>query len=69
MTQMEQWSILSITLNYIQYDKHPKNYHNLSIIAVNKYMNSLDAREERDIMELDFGATPKNIRGRIFRHV
>ena len=25
MTQMEQWSILSTVLNYIKYDKHPKN--------------------------------------------
>ena len=33
ITQMEKWSILSNTLNYIQYDKHPKNY-NLSINAV-----------------------------------
>ena len=24
LTQMEQWSILSIILNYIQYDRHPK---------------------------------------------
>ena len=24
LTQMEQWSILSNTLNYIQYDRHPK---------------------------------------------
>ena len=51
MTQMEQWSILSNVLNYIQYDKHPKNYHNLSINAVNKYKNSLDTSEERDIVE------------------
>ena len=56
---MEQWSILSNVLNYIHYDKHPKNYHNLSINAVNKYKNSLDTSEERDIMELDFGVTPK----------
>ena len=41
MTQMEQWSILSNVFNYIQYDKHPRNYHNLSINAVNKYKNSL----------------------------
>ena len=34
--QMEQWSILSNTLNYIQYDRNPKNYHNLGISAVNK---------------------------------
>ena len=54
MTQMEQWSILSNVLNYIQYDKHPKNYHNLSINAVHMYKNSLDTSEERDIVELDF---------------
>ena len=47
MTQMEQWWILSNILNYIQYDKHPKNYHNLCINAVNKYENSLNASEER----------------------
>ena len=37
LAQMEQWSILSNTLNYIQYDRHPKNYHSLGISAVNKY--------------------------------
>ena len=56
---MEQWSIQSNILNYIQYDKCPKNYHNLSISAVNRYKNSPDIREERDIMELDFGVKPK----------
>ena len=55
---MEQWSILSNTLNYIQYDRHPKNYHNLGISAVNKYRNTLDIKEDRDMMELDFGPTP-----------
>ena len=35
LTQMEQWSILSNTINYIQYDKHPKNFHNLGINTVN----------------------------------
>ena len=25
LTQMEQWSILSNSLDYIQYDRHPKN--------------------------------------------
>ena len=37
LTQMEQWSILSNMLNYIQYDRHPKNFHNLGISAVNSY--------------------------------
>ena len=36
LAQMEQWSILSNMLNYIQYDRHPKNYHNIGISAVNK---------------------------------
>ena len=36
LTQMEQWSILSNTLNYIQYDRYPKNYHSLGITVVNK---------------------------------
>ena len=49
---------LNNTLNYIQYDRHPKNYHSLGISDVNKYRNSLDAKEERDIIELDFGPTP-----------
>ena len=57
LTQMEQWSILSNTLNYIQYDRHPKNYHSLGISAVNKCGKSLCTKEERDILELDFGAT------------
>ena len=59
MTQMEQWSILSNVLNYIQYDKHPMNYHNLNINAVNKYKNSLVTSGERDTVELDFGVMPE----------
>ena len=58
LAQMEQWSILSNTLNYIQYDSHPKNYHNLGISAGNKYRNILDKKEERDIIEYDFAPTP-----------
>ena len=58
LVQMEQWSILSNTLNYIQYDRHPKNYHNSGISAVNKYSNAWDLKEDRDMIELDFGPTP-----------
>ena len=36
LAQMELWSTLSNTLNYIQYDRHPKNYHNLGNSVVNK---------------------------------
>ena len=57
LAQMEQWSILSNTLKYIQYDRHPKNYHNLGISAVNKKKTNSDLKEERGIIELDFGPT------------
>ena len=57
LAQMEQWSILSNILNYIQYDRHSENYHTLGISTVNKYRNSLDAKEGRDIIELDFCPT------------
>ena len=53
--QMEHGFVLSNTLNYIQYDRQPKNYHSLSISAVNKYRKSLCIKEEKDMLELDFG--------------
>ena len=59
MTQMDQWSILSNIFNYIQHDKHPMTNHNLCIRAVNKCRSSPEAKEEREITELDFGVTPK----------
>ena len=58
LAEVEQWSILSNTLNYIQYDRHLKNYHSLGISTANRCMNNVDIKEERDTIELDFGATP-----------
>ena len=58
LTPMEQWSILSNMFSNIQYHRRPKNYHNLGISAVNKYKNHSDVREDRDMIELDFGPTP-----------
>ena len=54
LAQMEQWSILSNKLNYM----HSKNYHSFGISAVNKCKNNVDIKEERDIIELNFGPTP-----------
>ena len=34
--QMEQWSIFSNVINYVQYSKNPKNFHPVSIKLVNK---------------------------------
>ena len=35
LSQMEQWSILSNIINYVQYSKTPKNFHNVIIKPVN----------------------------------
>ena len=31
LTQIEQWSILSNVINYVQYSKNPKNFHSMTI--------------------------------------
>ena len=61
MMQMEQWSILSNILNYIQHDRHHMINQNLSIRVVNKYKNSSEAKDEREITELDFSVTPQKL--------
>ena len=57
MMQMEQWSLLSNILNYIQHDRHHIINQNLSIRVVNKYKNSSETKDEREITELDSGMT------------
>ena len=60
---MKQCSILSIIINYIQYDKHPKNYHSLSVSAINKCRKTPYIKEEeRDMLELDFGHTSDKLK-------
>ena len=69
-TQMEQWSILSNTLNYIQYDRHLKNYQSLGISAVNKCRKTpCTKEEERDMLRVRFWSHAGHIKGRIFRCV
>ena len=36
LSQMEQWSLLSNVINYMQYSKSPKNFHTMSIKPINK---------------------------------
>ena len=52
---MEQWSILSNTLNYIQYERQPQIYHGLDISVVNKCRKNPCTIEERATLELNFG--------------
>ena len=60
MTQMEQWSILSNVLNYIQHSKFHSINHTLDIKAINKY-KSRPNTDNREFKELDFGAMPQKL--------
>ena len=62
---MEWWWILSNVANYIQYDRHPRNFHNLNINAVNEEKckrNSNIEEEKRHMLELDFGDTLEKLK-------
>ena len=61
MMQMEQWSILSNILNYIQHDRHHSMNHTLNIRAMNRYKSNSETKEEKEFMELDFGSTPHKL--------
>ena len=41
MTQMEQWSILSNILNYVQHSRFNSMNHTLDVKAVNRYKSKL----------------------------
>ena len=58
MTQVEQWSILSNILNYVQHDKYFISNHTLDIKRVNKHKGKLDTRKEKESIKLDFDDTP-----------
>ena len=58
---MEQWPILSNTLNYIEHDKLPQNFHNLGISMV-KFCKNNPGMEEENVIEVDFGPTPNVLR-------
>ena len=69
LAQMQQWSILSNMLNYIQYDKHPKYFHNLGISAVNVYKNGSDTKKEIGMVEIDFGPTSEVLKNNILMYM
>ena len=46
MTQMEQWSILSNVLKYVQHSKFNSVNHTLNFKAINRYKVRLDAERE-----------------------
>ena len=67
LTQMEQWSILSNTLNYIQHDKHPKNCHGLGISMADKC--GMNPVQKNRYIRVRFWSNTRHIKGRIFGHV
>ena len=58
-TQMEQWSILSNLLNYVQHSKFKSMNHSLNIKQVNRY--KIRPNEEKEFREVDFGTTLQNL--------
>ena len=51
MTQMEQWSILSNVLNYVQHSRFNSMNHTLEVKALNRYKSKPDVN--REIKEVD----------------
>ena len=60
MTQMEQWSILSNILNYVQHSKFNSMNHTLNARPVNRY--KVKPEMGREFRELDFGTVAQNLR-------
>ena len=59
MTQMEQWSILSNVLKYVQHSRFNSMNYTLDVKAMNRYKSKPDVN--REFKELDFGATPHKL--------
>ena len=56
LSQMEQWSILSNVINYVQYNKNPKNFHTMSVKPINKMKDKVKSKNherEKPISEVD----------------
>ena len=62
---MQQWSILSNVVHYVQYDRNPKIFYDLDVKAIDqKYHRKMHDRlkdEERQILELDFCKNPDEL--------
>ena len=58
---MEQWSILSKVVNYIQYIRHSKYYYDLDIKVIDSenHKKTFNKEEKRQVLNLDFGDTPE----------
>ena len=66
-SQMEQWLILSNVVNYVQYQRHSKDFYDLDVRMTSqkrhKKIYDKFREEDRKILELDFGDIPEKIKG------
>ena len=56
LTQIEQWSILSNVINYVQYSKNPKNFHSMTIkpAKLNKLVKNTKSRNiNKSLLEVN----------------
>ena len=63
-TQMEQWSILSNKLNYIQHSRLNSMDHSLDIRPIKKHKSQLNDSHSsliKEFREVDFGKDPQNL--------
>ena len=63
---MEQWSTPSYVVNYVQYDRNPRDFYNLNVREIDqKYHREIYDRlkeEDRQVIVLDFGDTPDKLK-------
>ena len=65
LSETDQWSILSNIINYVQYDRHPENFHTMSVRPINKTKSKIKGRKnvkERPMSEIDFRDTPDRLK-------
>ena len=66
-SQMEQWSILSNIVKYVQYDRNPKMFYELNVKAIDqknhRKMYDKLKDDDRQILELNYGDNPDKLRG------
>ena len=67
MTQMEQWSILSNILNYVQHSRFNSMNHTVDVKAVNRHKSKPDTK--REFKELRFWCNPTKTSGRIHGYI
>ena len=64
---MEQWSILSNVVNFVQYGRNPRDFYSLDIEALDQknHRKIYDRLKEVDkqVIEINFGDTPDKLKG------